>query len=376
MAITQAKGWKSPAKRGDSPPHGPPSASVCEVGPGTSIAHQDGQVRVLSPLRIAVALVVLAAPALAAARTTVYQLSASKLLPRSLEDAPEKLTKAIAELVKGSVADGTVTAAATAIGCTIDDAACLDQIARKNRADEIVFGTIRTTDEKRVLVKLTRFIVGVERRERTFALTAAAPSALGKQLVRAAREMFDLEPVAEASSERPRKEPARVNPLLESYDRPRAGLGRTEPARTERRKGDAEKTEVAEREVSVAPVAEPSDTPARPRGKITTGTYAMIGGGAAGAVIGTGLLIAAYSLRDDIKAAPRDTVEQIDRLRELERAGSLRTQLGAVFLGVGSAVAITGVVRAVIQRRPVDDRGVAVVPMDGGAAVVFSGSFR
>lgn len=316
------------------------------------------------------------APSLAAARTMVYPIAAAKALPDALDGAPEKLTKVIADMVNASIATSTVAAAATGLGCTIDDAACLDQLARQHRADEIVFGTIRATDDDRVFVKLTRFIVGVERRERTFALTAAAPSALGKQLVRAAREMFDLEPVAEASSERPRKEPARVNPLLESYDRPRAGLGRTEPARTERRKGDAEKTEVAEREVSVAPVAEPSDTPARPRGKITTGTYAMIGGGAAGAVIGTGLLIAAYSLRDDIKAAPRDTVEQIDRLRELERAGSLRTQLGAVFLGVGSAVAITGVVRAVIQRRPVDDRGVAVVPMDGGAAVVFSGSFR
>lgn len=364
MAITQAKGWKSPAKRGDSPPHGPPSASVCEVGPGTSIAHQDGQVRVLSPLRIAVALVVLAAPALAAARTTVYQLSASKLLPRSLEDAPEKLTKAIAELVKGSVADGTVTAAATAIGCTIDDAACLDQIARKNRADEIVFGTIRTTDEKRVLVKLTRFIVGVERREKTFVLTPGA--SIGKQLVRSARVMFELEEEVPEASDEP--DPGREtretrNPLLEAEPRPRAGLGRATPSRV----------------ADPAPLAESSDElidrPARPRGRITTGTYALIGGGAAGVALGTGLLIAAYSLRGAVANAPTETPDDIARLRELERAGRLRTQVGGVFLAVGSAVAITGVVRAVIQRRPIDDRGVALVPVEDGAALVFSGRF-
>ena len=292
---------------------------------------------------------VAAAPAGAWAGTPakVFPLSTSKLMPAELAGTPEQLTRAVAAMVGGTIADSSITASATALGCTIDDTECLDQLTRVHRVKELVFGTIRVGDDLRVFVKLTRFIAGTERRERTFVLTSGSAAALARQLARTSREMFDLDPDG-GEAEPPPGEPAIAT--IGAEQRPDA------------------------------PVAGPSDAPAGRRGGVvTTGTYALIGGGLVASSVGTGLLIAAWALHDDIERAPRNTAEDFQRLAVLERASRQRTQAGGVLLVLGGVATVSGIVRAVIQtRRPAGgDRAVSLVPVDrgGGAALVLSGRF-
>src|SRR6185436_10217674 len=80
--------------------------------------------------------------------------------------------------------------------------------ASANHVKEIVFGTIRVGDDQRVFVKLTRFIAGTERREKTFVLTSSeSPRALARQLARSAREMFELPPLVDEGAPRPDPDP-------------------------------------------------------------------------------------------------------------------------------------------------------------------------
>lgn len=314
---------------------------------------------------------VLAAAAPAAAwagtPTKVFPLSTSKVMPGGLAGTPEQLTKAVAAMVGGTIADSSITASATALGCTINDSECLDQLTRVHRVKELVFGTIRVGDDLRVFVKLTRFIAGTERRERTFVLTSDSAGALGKQLARASREMFDLEPDDGTSDPDPGEAVGKA-----------PGIDVEKP-----RKPKPPKLAIEEPGPGVSPDgpgAGPSDAPPRRRrGVVTTGTYALVGGGLVASSVGTGLLIAAWALSDDIDRAPRVTLEDLQRLAQLERASRLRTQAGGVLLALGGVAMVSGIVRAVVQtRRPADgDRVVSLVPVDrgAGAALVLSGRF-
>jgi hypothetical protein len=293
-------------------------------------------------------------PAWAGPSTKVFPLSASREMPAGLEGTPEKLTNAVATMVGGKLSDHSIDGAALAAGCTLDDSTCLDRIARQHRVKEIVFGTIRVGGDLRVFVKLTRFIAGTERRERTFVLTSETPTALARQLTRSAREMFELGPLDEDGA-------------------PRASISGTSGT------GTGTGTELDEPEQPVretaAAIEEPSDPPpAVRRGRVSRGTYFLISGGVMALAVGTGFGVAAYSLRDDLENAQRDTPDDLRRLAAIERAGRIRTTTSAVLLVSGGLALGGGIVRAVIQRRPIEaDRGIAVVPTDGGAAVVFSG---
>lgn len=311
------------------------------------------------------------------AATKVFPLTAAGALPSGLEEVPERLTGAIAKLVGAKVSDTPIRSAALAAGCSLADAACLEQIARTNRVQELVFGTLRVGDDRRVVVKLTRFIAGAERRERTFVLTSETPAALARQLGRSARDMFEAggkgkaededgddgddgedgeEPRAGGEDEEPRRAP--LDELLE--DEPGA-------ARGARGKRD-ERGEPGERD-------EPADDPPPARGgRVTLGTYLLISGGAMTVAVGTGFAIGAYSLHDDLRSARATTPDDTRRIAAIERAIRLRSTVGTVLLVGGGLAVAGGVVRAVIQRRqPAADRSLSVVPLEGGAALVFSG---
>lgn len=296
------------------------------------------------------------APASAWADTAkVFPLASVNELPARLEGTPERLTRAIAKLVGAEVSDSSIKGAALAAGCKLNDSGCLDQIARANRVQEIVFGTIRVGDDQRVFVKLTRFIAGTERRERTFVLTAETPQQLARQLARSARGMFELDGEDEPGSEPPARPPKQ--PTLEEEEGPRG--------RRPRISG----------ELPEGPPDAPSDPAARVRrGRVTAGTYFLISGGAMAMAVGTGFAIAAYTLRDDLINAKITDPDDPRRIAAIERALRMRATVATVLLVGGGLAVAGGVVRAVLQRRPIDDApAVSVMPVDGGAALVVSG---
>jgi hypothetical protein len=312
-----------------------------------------------------------AAPAATWAGTAakVFPLASAKAMPARLDGTPERLTEVVAKLVDAEVSDSTIHGAAMAAGCTIDDSTCLDQIARAQRVQELVFGTIRIGDDQRVFVKLTRYIASTERREKTFVLTSATPQALARQLARSAREMFDLEATAAGEDEgrggrladeapaRPRRRAPKEGAIAE------LGGGLADELADVRDDGPAE--------------GALRDEPAAPgprRGRVTQGTYLLIAGGAMAMAAGTGFTIAAYGLRDDALNAKKTTPDDLNRLAAINRALRIRSTTGTVLLVGGGLAAAGGIVRAILQRRPTEpERAVAVVPVDGGAAVVFSG---
>lgn len=311
--------------------------------------------------------------------TKVFPLSSKSTLPSWLEGTPERLTNVIAKMVDAKVSESSISGAAMAAGCTLDDSTCLDQIASTNHVKEIVFGTIRVGDDQRVFVKLTRFIAGTERREKTFVLTSSdSPKALARQLAHTAREMFELPPLVEEGAPRtepdtdddpapPRKKPPKEKEPKEPVTGP--AEARLEGRRTPRKttaEGD-------ERRVFDEPATPPA---AEQRGQVTPGTYLLITGGVMTMAVGTGFAIAGHSLQGDLANAKKTTPDDKARIAAIERAGRIRTTTGAVLLVGGGLAAAGGVVRAILQRRPIDadrDRSVSLVPIDGGAAVVFSG---
>lgn len=241
------------------------------------------------------------------AAAKVFPLTPARELPAALDDAPDRLTGVVAKLAGAEVSDDAIKDVAAAARCSIDDSTCLDRIARAGRVKELVFGTVRVGDDQRVFVKLTRYIAGTERREKTFVLTASTPAALARQLSRAAREMFELPPLDDESDA---KVGAARDPDAEP-ERPRR-----RPARTEGGEGPGGEPGQAR-----DPDGEPSQRPRR-------------------------------------------------------RAARIRTTTGTVLLVAGGLATAGGVVRALLQRRPIDagaDRAVSLVPIAGGAALVLSG---
>jgi hypothetical protein len=292
---------------------------------------------------------------------------ASKKLPAGLEAVPDRLTDTIAKLIGAKIAEGTINSAALASGCSLDDSTCLDQIARVHRVKEIVFGTVRVADDQRIFVKLTRYIAGTERREKTFVLTSESPRALSRQLARSARDMFDLPP--------PGGEPG------EPDDAPPDGEPE-EPARP-RRKPPKETPSEEPEEPTARPgkkisILDEGPAPGEPgaarRGRVTAGTYLLLSGGVMAMATGTGFAIAGAALRGDAANARKTTPDDTKRISAIDRAARIRTTTGTVLLVSGGLAVAGGVVRAILQRRPSDsDRAVSIVPVDGGAAVVFSG---
>ena len=86
-------------------------------------------------------------------------------------------------------------------------------------------------------------------------------------------------------------------------------------------------------------------------------------------------VMASRALNSQITSAPTATPDDFLRLRQLELAAQTRMQIGEVLMVAGGAVAIAGVVRAVIQKQDSpSEPQLAVAPISGGAALVFSGA--
>jgi len=281
--------------------------------------------RVMSRVAMVVCVVCLTASAHADSRKAqVFPLAASGL-PDNLSQAPAKLTKALAVAIKGQVASVPIEDAAGLLECDPESSTCLASVAKSVSAERLVFGSI-TYDKNRVKVTLTRFDVGPDRQQQTFELEGTTADALAKDLVKSSAPLFGGEA-----------------PLI-TEDKP---IDETPPG------------------------GEP--LPQTMPGKITSSTWAMIGGGAVLAAGGVVMLVSAQSIKRDVQNAPTATVEDIRRLRALEDRGVQRTLIGNVMMIGGGVVLAAGVVRAVIQRKSSPEAPVVQpAPVEGGAVLLFT----
>lgn len=312
--------------------------------------------RLLLGVLFASATLMAAVPARADDAPRVFPLTATSPLPPALSGAPPALTDALAGLLDGEAVESSLEDLGRKLRCDVEVSSCLDAIARSLKTSRLVFGTVAAAPGGKLKVKLVRFDsapAGSELHQRTFVLTAQTPKRLGKQLARSAAQLFDLaapeEPVAQVERREPRAEKPEQEAPTES-----APLG----PRSERAA---------------------DDEPAPASGGITKTTWGLIGTGALVSAVGGGFLLAARSLEGDLAAAPRRTLQDIQRLTAIERAGRIRMQVGSTLAIAGGAVLAVGAVRAVIQRRGTStslERSVALVPVAGGAAVVFSKGMR
>lgn len=279
---------------------------------------------------IVCALVAIASPAYADKRAQVFPLSGSGL-PDKLATAPVTLTKALATAINGSVASVPIEDAAGLLECDPENSTCLAAVAKSLGVERLVFGTISYHVGGKLKVTLTRFDVGPDRQQQTFELAGGSADQLATELVKASSPLFGGVTIVE-------------DPKLD----PKPGPGPEKP--------------VADRGVP---------------GKITTGTWALVGGGTVLAASGVVMLVSAQSIKRDVQNAPTDSLDDIRRLRALEDKGVQRTLIGNVLLIGGGAALAAGLVRAVIQRKStpaavVDDPIVQPVPTEGGAMIMLT----
>jgi hypothetical protein len=254
--------------------------------------------------------------------TVVFPLSGA-LLKDPLMDAPDVLTRTLAREVSGTVAASPIE---DQVGCDLHLDTCLKTTLRSAGAARIVFGTVTGRLRGGVILRLTYFDREGEQQKR-FVLTGETTDTLSREL------SHDLNPSITISATPPKKDPKGKE------------IGSLDP-----------------------PIDQPEDHPAP--GKVSSSTWGMIGGGGGAFVIGIGLVISAYGLKSDVNNAPTDTLDQLEHLQALERAGSLRMKIGGVLAVAGGAVATVGIIRMVMQRRkpPVLD----VQPEAGGASLVLT----
>lgn len=278
---------------------------------------------------IVCALVAISSPASADKRAQVFPLSGAGL-PDKLATAPAKLTKAVATSINAVVASVPIEDAAGLLECDPENSTCLAAVAKSLGVERLVFGTISAQADGKLKVTLTRFDVGPDRQQQTFELAGGTADQLATELVKASSSLFGGVTIEEDPNPDPKPGPG--------LDKPVADKG----------------------------------VP----GKITTGTWALVGGGAVLAASGLVMLVSAQSIKRDVQNAPTDSLDDIRRLRALEDKGVQRTLIGNVLVIGGGVALAAGVVRAIIQRKSttavVDDPIVQPVPTEGGAVIMLT----
>jgi len=106
----------------------------------------------------------------------------------------------------------------------------------------------------------------------------------------------------------------------------------------------------------------------------TTLTIGLIGGGAAVTLVGAGFLVSANSLKDQVNRAPTNTYDDLHYLASLERAGKLRTEIGAALMVGGAAFSAYGIYRLLTENKEASHERAAVhvIPERGGASVTLT----
>lgn len=257
----------------------------------------------------------------------VFPLSAGKL-PTAIAKAPAKMTDALAKAIDAEVGAAPIDDAAGLLGCDPEATSCIEAVGKSVKATRIVFGSITADPDGGVKVTLTRFDPGPDRQQRTFELTGRTADALADELVRVSAPLFggaEPDPITPVPVEPPKDEPPAVD---------------------------------------------------APAGPISNTTWAVLGGGAIATTFGIVFLVQASSIADEVRAAPRDTPQDFERLTALEDKGQLRQRLGIAFTAFGAVGLGYGIYRLMQERKAhgTDRTALRVtpVPLDGGAALVLT----
>lgn len=272
--------------------------------------------------------------ALAKPSTTVFPLTAPNL-PMKIASAPEQLSQALADELGGEVAKVPIDDAAGLAGCDPEATTCLETVAKNFKSKRIVFGSITMIDESRLKVTLTRFDPGPDRQQRTFTVEGSVQE-MAEELVSLSCSLFDGDDCEGTTRSDPKKPVDKETPLPE--------------------------------------VPPPSS------GEIGATTYVFLVGGGVMTATGIGFLASAYQISGDVQSFKPKTEADFTKLLLLEDKGSQRQTIGVVLTGVGLVAVTYGIIRAVTERgsghasetTAVSKRRVDAVPLEGGAALVFS----
>jgi hypothetical protein len=125
------------------------------------------------------------------------------------------------------------------------------------------------------------------------------------------------------------------------------------------------------------PISGPAPGPESDSLGIEPWTLGLIGAGVVITGAGIATLILAGNVQNDINAAPTTTPADLDDLEELESKGRFRYRMTYGLLAAGTVTMAAGVTLGILQRRDRRRRhtSAAVVPIRGGVAATFGGSF-
>ncbi len=278
-------------------------------------------------LVIATVLCLGAASAVAKPSTTVFPLTAPNL-PMKIASAPEQLSKALADELGGEVAKLPIDDAAGLAGCDPEATSCLETVAKNFKSKRIVFGSISMLDEDRLKVTLTRYDPGPDRQQRTFTGEGSVDE-MADELIKLSCPLF-------------------------------------------------EGSECEEEEKPIPPDV-PKPIEGGKGGEVSGTTYVLLVGGGAVFAAGAGFLYSSIVIGNEVNAAKPRTDPDFAALVVLERQGEQRQKIGAGLLAGGAVVLGIGIIRAVIERSTpasressTTSRRLTPVPIQGGAALVFS----
>jgi hypothetical protein len=282
-------------------------------------------------LVLAITLCVGASTALAKPSTTVFPLTAPNL-PMKIASAPEELSKALADELGGDVAKVPIDDAAGIAGCDPEATTCLETVSRNFKSKRIVFGSIAMVDEDRLKVTLTRFDPGPDRQQRTFTVEGTVEE-MAEELVDLSRPLFDGSKEPDEPPDDPRE-----NPLP-----------------------DPKKVDV--------------------KGETSGTTMVVLVGGGAVFAVGVGFIVSSQLIAKEVSNFRPQTEDDFKRLIPLEEKGAQRQLIGAVLTGVGAVALTYGLIRYMSDRSSgaSEDslsRRLTPVPIEGGAAVVYSMEWR
>jgi hypothetical protein len=253
--------------------------------------------------------------------------------------AASRLTRALlaaADSETPRLADTPLGEAASLLECTASERACLDSIAQATETAALLAATVKPAGGS-LAAHITYHRRGAEPQTRDVELPldteAAAPI-----LEREARALIHgASPAAEPA---PVAAPLTPNP----------------------------------REEVVATSEQPSGFSF---GRVRPWAWAVAGAGVVLVGVGAVFAVKASGLESDVEAAPRNTVMDLEHLKDLEDQGDSATSISNVLL-IGGSVALVGGAALIVWQGispSAEERGrsLAIAPVRGGAALVLSG---
>ena len=288
----------------------------------------------------AAAALAVVAPLAARADTLVFPVEGADATTNT------RLTRALlagADSEKPRLADTPLGEAASLLECSASDRDCLDSMAQAMEAEALLSASLRRSGQT-LAAHITFHRRGQAPLTRDVELPSD-PEAAAPVLERQVRALIGGESAAE-----PAAAPAPV----------------AAPA------GGGE-------EVSLG--ATPAeDTRRFALGRVRPWSWAIAGGGLVLIGVGAAFAIKAGGLETDVEDAPRETVADLEHLKELEDQGESATTMSNVFFIAGGVAALAGTTLILWQglTPSAEERGRALslspVPLSGGAALVLSGA--